>query len=122
MTPDQAADLAVDIAQHRGWGKNATPIDAWTKFLLDLDENLAIRTFNTLGANQTEAPTIAEFRTIYTRLNQPTVPHQTCPTCAGTGRIFPPPTEPYDRAIPEELRKVGLEQLSLIKEHWPRGA
>lgn len=114
MTPTEAADLAVDIVQHPGWGKNATPIDAWTKRLIDLDYDQACRTLNTI-ATSTSAPTINEFMTIYLRLGIPTVPHETCQACAGTGRIFTTPREPYDARIPEELRQVGLEQLSLLK-------
>jgi hypothetical protein len=117
MTPTEAIDLAVDITSHAGWGKNATPIDRWTRHLENLDLDTARRVLNTI-ATTTTAPTIAEFQAIYTRLNQPTVPHETCQACAGTGRIFTPPAEPYDRKIPEPIRELGLEQLSLIKSHW----
>lgn len=121
MTPDQAASLAVDITSHAGWGKNATPVDRWTRALTPLEHPTAVRVMNTL-ATTTTAPSIAEFMGIYQRLNQPTIPHETCPTCAGTGRIFPPPAETYDRTIPEPLRQLGLEQLRLIKDDMQRGA
>jgi hypothetical protein len=120
MTPTQAASLAVDIVQHPGWGKGATPIDRWTKFLTPLEHDTAVRVMNTL-ATTTTAPTTAEFQAIYTRLNQPTVPHETCQACAGTGRIFHPAVEEFDRRIPEELRTLGLEQLSLLKQKLSDG-
>jgi hypothetical protein len=115
MNPTEAIDLAVDITSHKGWGKNATPIDAWARYLEALEHPTAVRVLNTL-ATGTTAPTIAEFQAIYTRLNQPTVPHETCQACAGTGRIFHPAVAEFDRRIPEELRVLGLEQLSLLKE------
>jgi hypothetical protein len=120
MTPDQASDLAVDIVQHPGWGKGATPIDRWAKTLAPLDHDRACRVLNSL-ATTTTAPTLGEFMGIYQRLGIPTTPHQTCPTCAGSGRIFEQPIESYDRTIPEDVRQTGLEQLRLIKEQLHRG-
>lgn len=84
MTPDEAADLAVTIAD--GWPGRGMTADTWADKLANLHHATATATFNQLQDTDEHPPSWARFYAIYrSRIPTPERFRAPCGICEGTG-------------------------------------